>query len=64
MHVAVSRAKDDGGNGRSTDSGMRNGKMTLEVMIVEHGEIFSKSDLVSVVPWGSAGTWRVVRSGR
>lgn len=64
MHVAVSRAQDDGGNGNSTASRVRNGKMTLEVMIVEHGEIFTKSDLVSVVPWGSAGTWRVVRSGR
>jgi len=64
MHVAVSRAKDDSGNGRSTDNRMRNGKMTLEIMIVEHGEIFSNSDLVSVVPWGGAGTWRVVHSGR
>jgi len=64
MHVAVSRAQDDRGNGRSTDCRMRNGKMMLEIMIVEHGEIFAKSDLVSVVPWGSAGAWRVVHSGR
>jgi len=47
MHVAVSRAQDDRGNGKSTADKMRNGKITVEHMIVEHGEIFAKSPLVS-----------------